>query len=79
MVFEEMIKEVGYEEAAFLFDEAMELVKSPIFKAVMVKAFKAAVILSAISIGKGVYTYLKNDGLKEIKSKVAKATLRNKA
>ena len=35
MVFEEMIKEVGYEEAAFLFDEAMELVKSPIFKAVI--------------------------------------------
>ena len=73
MVFEEIFDQKGYDEAAILFDEVVEVVKSPIVREYAMKAAKAAATLAALSVGKYTYKYIKDGGLNDLKKAVAKA------
>jgi hypothetical protein len=74
MVFEELSDMKGYEEASILFDEVVDVVKSPAVREYAIKAAKAAAMLSAISVTKYTYKYLKEGGFNDLKKAVVKAT-----
>ena len=74
MVFEELLDMKGYDEAAILFDEVVDVAKSPTVREYATKAAKAAAMLSAISVTKYTYKYLKEGGFNKLKKAVKKAS-----
>jgi hypothetical protein len=66
-----------YEEATILFDEAVEKLKEPFVKEVLVKAAKAAAVLTVIAFAKYSYKYYKDGGKEDIE-RVFKTLIRDK-
>jgi hypothetical protein len=66
-----------YEEATILFDEVVDKVKEPFVREVLVKAAKAAAVLTVVAFGKYAYKYYKDGGKEDIE-KLFKVILKGK-
>jgi len=66
-----------YEEATILFDEAVERIKEPFVREVLVKAAKAAAVLTVVAFVKYGYKYYKDGGKEDIEQ-VFKVLIKDK-